>query len=718
MRINESVAVLLFLALPMLTTPVRLSAQNIATGEATAFPAHADLPLSFERNDGQTDPEVKFLSRGTGYVLFLTRDEAVFSLRSRTLGSDAALHPHSGALPEASTTDVLRMKFRHVNKSSTPVGEGQLPGKSNYFIGNDPTRWRSDAPAYAKVRYRSLYKNIDLVYHGCERNLEYDYVIRPGGNAASIQFSLDEASWSELGPSGELLIRLKNSSLRLERPVAYQFVGGERRNIEVQFLMLGGLEYGFKLGDYDHSRTVVVDPVLVYSTYLGGSNDEGIFGIGFDAQRNIYIAGETSSVDFPTQNALQSQVGGSYDAFVSKFDASGKHLVYSTYLGGSDYDHAVGIRVDGDGNTYVAGLTSSKDFPVKNALQTSNAGGSDGFIARLNSTGSTLVFSTYLGGSGTDQVNALALGPDDSIYVAGFTSSSDFPTTPNAMQTKCDGGVQPFCIGDGFVARLGASGQRLLYSTFVGGSSYDSAAGIAVDPQGNAYVAGQTSSSDFPVRNAYQPTFGGIGDAFVVRLNAVGSKAIWATFLGGSNFDNGTDVAIDRRNNVYVAGITASTDFPLSHAFQNSNHGGQFDGFVSKLNEQGSRLMYSTFVGGSGMDYPFRIAVSCDGQATIVGFTSSTDFPLQAPLQATYAGGNTDGFLLQLSLTGDRLRFSTYLGGTGDEYGYALSAGCDGRLWVGGSTSSTDFPLMNPFQSTYGGGPFDAFLSAIQLRLP
>jgi hypothetical protein len=668
-----------------------------------------NFPLSFEDNLGQANAETQFLARMPGYAVFLGPAQATVVFQERELKTRTGRVPR----PQRNVLRDIRLKLIGANPFIKATGEDALVARSNYFIGKDPALWQTNIPTYSRVRYSSIYKGIDLVYYGNQGSLEYDFVVHPGANARTIWFAVQDSSSVELQATGDLLVRAGKSEVQLRKPMAYQIIRGQKRETTGRFRAFGRGRYGLQVGHYDPRYDLIVDPVLAYSTYLGGTDDEGIFGIAFDDERNVYFAGETSSVNFPIKNAIQPQVGGSYDAFVSKFDPTGRKLIYSTYLGGSDYDHAVGLRLDREGEVYVAGVTNSADFPVKNALQSVFGGVSDGFVAKLSASGSSLVFSTYLGGSSDDEVNAIALGRDRSVFVTGYTNSIDFPTTSGAFSTKCDGGTQPFCKGDAFVTKLDCSGQTMVYSTFIGGSSYDSAAGITLDEQGNAYIAGQTISPDFPVHNAYQPMIGGPQDAFVTKLNSAGSQTVWSTYLGGSNGDGAFDVAVDRSRNVYVIGFTQSADFPLVHPFQSVNKTTQFDGFITKFDAQGSNLLYSSYLGGSGFNLPFRIAVFHE-EAAIIGFTSSTDFPLQFPLQPAYAGGNTDAFITRVSRSGDHLVFSSYLGGTGDEYGYAIAVGCDGALWVGGSTSSTDFPLAEPFQSVYGGGPFDAFLSQIK----
>jgi hypothetical protein len=666
-------------------------------------PIHA-LPLAFEQYEDQ------FVSRTPSYTVFLEPRQATIALRS---AADQASTKQSSFINKA-TRRFVRVRLLQSNPASAPLPEDPLLAKTNYFIGNDPTRWSTNVPLFGRVRFPSVYKNVDLVYYGREQQLEYDFVIRPGGAPQSISFTVDGASRTKIVHSGDLILQAGGARAFLHRPVAYQIVNAQKRYVAASFLPLSGSRFGIQVARYDRKSPLIIDPVLAYSTYLGGSDDEGIFGIGFDDDGNIYVAGETSSIDFPQKGGVQDHLGGDYDAFVSKFDPQGATLIYSTYLGGTKYDHAIGIQVDEHGSAYLAGVTQSPDFPLKNARQTALAGTANGFVTKLSPSGSEIVFSTYLGGNGFDQVSALAIDQDKAVYVAGSTNSPDFPVTSNAFQKQCDRGVnQGFCIGDAFVAKFDPSGQKLVYSTYLGGAGYDTAAGLAVNERGEAYVAGQTGSSDFPTKNPYQGLLLGPSDAFIAKLNEAGSGLVFSTFLGGTGFDAATDIALDRRRNIYVTGITSSTDFPLARAFQATNKGGFSDGFVTKFDPQASQLIYSTYYGGSGLDYPFRIAVNRNENAALIGLTSSTDFPTYRALNSSYSGGNTDAFIVLLDRSGQQPLISTYLGGTGDDFGYAVSIGCRDSIWVGGSTSSKDFPLAHAFQPVYAGGPFDAFLSRV-----
>ena len=653
---------------------------------------------------------MKFLSRGIGYSLFLTNDEAVFSLRSSEAKTenDKSTHALPARQPEefATTRAVLRMKLVKANPSARVIGEEELPGKSNYFIGNDPKKWRSDVPTFGKVKYEGVYPGIDLVYYGNQRELEYDFVINPGADPHGVRFDVRGAKSVSRDKDGDLVLHMGDGELRWHKPFAYQENDGKRREIEVQYVIKHGQQVGFEVASYDSKRPLTIDPRLGYSTYLGGSNTDQGVGIAVDSSGNAYIIGDTNSTDFPTVNPLQASNGGFFNAFVAKLNPAGSALVYSTYLGGSGQDAGLGIAVDTSGNAYITGSTNSTDFPTVNPLQRANAGGDgDAFVAKLNPTGSALVYSTYLGGGGQDAGLGIAVDTSGNAYMTGSTSSTDFPTV-HPLQPAIGG------TANAFVAKLNPAGSALVYSTYLGGSSSDGGQGIAVDTSGNAYVTGTAVSTDFPTVNPLQPASGGGGaDAFVAKLNPAGSALVYSTYLGGSSIDKGTAIAVDASGNAYVTGSTFSTDFPTVSPLQPAA-GGDGDAYVSKLNPTGSALVYSTYLGGSEGDQGFGIAVDAPGNAYVTGSTTSSDFPIVDQLP-TY-GGNADAFVAKLNPTGSALVYSTYLGGSGDDQGVGIAVDTSGNAYVTGNTNSPNFPTMNPLQPAYGGGDGDAFVVQIQ----
>src|SRR5665213_3409596 len=498
---------------------------GLAARRAQPVENFAKLPLSFEANTGQADKSVKFFSLGSGYGLYLTGEGAVLALRkSGCAGGRTSLSLSVVACQH----QIALMSMRLVGASSwAPAGEEKLPGTANYFVSNNPAKWHSNVPTYAKVRYRGIYPGVDLGYYGNQRQLEYDLVVAPGGDPKSIRLRFTGVKGLRLSADGDLVLTVLGGVMAFHKPVVYQEVNGQRRAVVGGFALLTRETVGFQLESYDHERPLVIDPVLAYSTYLGGSGlDEGN-AIAVDASGNVYVAGSTQSTDFPvTAGAIQTTNRGvenygsdSLDSnvFVTKLNSTGDALLYSTYLGGTGADSAFGLVVDGSGNAYVAGSTQSTSFPVtQGAFQTTIHGAaygqgshfSNAFVTKLNPTGSALVYSTLLGGTtgpncsttvansavtGSDSGNALAIDGSGNAYIAGTACTQDFPTTAGAFQTgnksaSSDG------YANAFVTKLNPTGSALIYSTYLGGSVWDGASGLAVDGSGNAYVTGSARS--------------------------------------------------------------------------------------------------------------------------------------------------------------------------------------------------------------------------------
>jgi beta-propeller repeat-containing protein len=690
--------------------------------------AYGKLPLSFEANAGQTDPAVRFLSRGSGYSLFLTDSEAVLVLKKKDTpaapaqAAQAKLTAKAAAPSQKSTPAVLRMKLVGAKPPANVTGQGELAGKVNYFIGKDPAKWRTDAPTYSKVRYERVYSGIDLVYYGNQRQLEYDFVVAPGADPARIRLGFDGARKMRVDAHGDLLVETTGGAVRWQKPVVYQETSGARKQIEGKYLLRRGHQVGFEVASYDATKPLIIDPTLVYSTYLGGSGDDTGFGIAVDSSGNAYVTGQTGSTDFPTtagtfQPAL---AGGGTDAFVTKLNAAGNGLVYSTYLGGSGPDEAIGIAVDSSGNAYVTGMTFSTDFPTTaGAFQTANAGISDVFVTKLNAAGNGLVYSTYLGGSNLDSIfdggSGIAIDSSGNAYVTGYTFSTNFPTTAGAFQTAFGGGAW-----DAFVTKLNAAGTGLVYSTYLGGNGTDTGSGVAVDSSGNAYVTGGTSSTDFPTTaGAFQTAKPGITNAFVTKLNASGSGLLYSTYLGGSGFEFGYEIGIDSSGNGYVTGFTTSANFPTTAgAFQTVFADGGGDAFITELNASGSGLLYSTYLGGNGLDFAKGIALDSSGNAHVTGFTSSTNFPTTVGAFQTVFAGGSDAFVTKLDATGTGLLYSTYLGGSGFDEGNGIAVDSSGSAYVAGDTNSTNFPTTAGAFQTANAGSSDAFVAKFEFAAP
>ncbi len=742
----------LLLATPQLSKAVPPGSAT-ATKEAARtqlLQAYGKLPLSFEANQGQTDNSVSFLVRGRGYTLFLTAREALLSLGPVRRGHCKPTTSVRACRGEPESV-VLRMQLSGANPQARVTGEKQLPGRSNYFIGNNPAQWHTDIPTYGEVRYEGIYPGIDLVYHGDQGKLEYDLVVAPGADPGKIRlrFAFAHAFWPQSGQlyllpgnwsrrrhppgsrlpcagvcwtggaddlrvikGGDLMHDTPWGQLRHHKPLVYQEINGSRREVAGRYRRLGKQQVGFEIAAYDHTRPLIIDPVLTYSTYLGGPNTDQGRGIAIDLHGNAYITGNTAG-SFPvTANAAQLNFGGGpVDAFVTKLNAAGDSVVYSTYLGGSDFDEGNGIAVDVHSNAYVTGRTDSSDFPTTaHAVQPSFGGIGDAFVAKLNATGSSLVYSTYLGGSNVDIGAGIAVDVQGIAYVTGFTAGN-FPTTLNAPQPTFGGG--PI---DAFVAKLNATGSSLVYSTYLGGSDGDNGSDIAVDVHGNAYVTGSTTSSDFPTTaHAVQPSFGGIEDAFLAKLNATGSSLVYSTYLGGSNVDLGIGIAVDLKGNAYVTGSTQG-NFPASpNAAQPTFGGGFSDVFVAKLNAAGNSQVYSTYLGGSGVENAGDIAVDVHGNAYVTGSTGGSDFPTTTNAVQPSFGGIADAFVTKLNAAGNSLIYSTYLGGSNRDFGFGIAVDVLGNAYVTGLTDSGDFPITNAAQPTFGGVE-DAFVTKISAR--
>ena len=507
-------------------------------------------------------------------------------------------------------------------------------------------------PTYGKVAYESVYPGVDLVYYGNQGKLEYDFVVAPGADPNNIKLVFKGADKIEVSSTGELILHTMNGNIRMHKPVIYQQIGRVRKPIAGGYILKSRQMVGFQVAAYDAAHPLIIDPVLVYSTYLGGSDDEESVDIAVDNRGRAYVAGQTTSIDFPTVNALQPTYGGGpatptetlegpSDGFVAQLTADGSALRYATYLGGTRFDRCHAIAVNNRGQATVTGITQSLDFPTRNALQSTHNGIGDGFVTQLTANGRAIRYSTLLGGRGDDRGNAIAVDLLGQAYVTGETRSPDFPTK-NALQPTFHG-----FLPDAFVAKLSADGRTLRYSTFLGANDSDSGSDITVDLLGRAYVVGSASSRDFPTVNAIQPSPGGSGDAFIARFTADGSALNYSTYLGGSSGDSITGIAVDLLGQAYVTGGTQSPDFPIKNAPQ-PTLASEPDAFVAKLSADGRALRYSTYLGGSSVDTGRGIAVDLRGQSYIIGVTNSPDFPTKNALQPDFAGGQLDAFVTKM----------------------------------------------------------------------
>jgi len=673
------------------------------------------LPLNFELNQGQTHKRVKFLARSDGYVLFLTATEAVMALDNPATHKnvkDDSESPASREQKQKPSRSIVRMKLKGANPTPEIKGLDPLPTRSNYFTGSDPTAWRTGIPNYARVRYAQVYPGIDMVYYGNQRRLEYDFILAPGANPENIEIAFNGIQDLEISRLGDLVLHTQQGDLRQSKPIAYQEVNGVKEEVSVSYIPLGTGRVGFQLGSYDPTKRLVIDPVLVYSTYLGGSGFDQGYAIAVDALGNAYVTGQTAAIDFPTTaGAFQTNYGGG-DAFVAKLNPSGSALVYSTYLNGASGN---GIAVDSAGNAYVTGDAGPLTFPTTaGAFQTAPVG-FDTFVTKLNATGSALVYSARFGGNLDDFGRGIAVDGTGNAYITGWTvcrsTVCTFPTV-NAFQPNFAGGNN-----DAFVTKIDSTGASLVYSTYLGGGKIingteDWGEGIAVDSFGSAYVTGYTYSPDFPMTaGAFDTTRAGL-DAFVTKFTPDGASLVYSTFLGGAGREQGQGIAVDANGNAYVTGITESFDSPFTSAYEGFpvtsgafQTKGSYDAFVTKLNSKGSALIYSTYLGGTaGVDRGWAIALDAANNAYITGDTASTNFPVVNAIQGSYGGGATDAFVTKLNASGSGLLYSTFLGGNLTDEGRGIASNGSGDVFVTGDTSSANFPTSNPLQINNGGG--------------
>jgi uncharacterized repeat protein (TIGR01451 family) len=763
--------VIAFLLLPCFAQ----SPHETSAAHAQLVGQYGKLPMAFEANQGQTDPRVRFLARGSGYELFLTADEAVLALRA---GGAIDLRQNSSEeSPRVRATSVLRMQLAGANLMPTFSSVEELTGRSNYFLGNDPKKWSTNVPTYRKVKYGNVYPGVDLVYYGSEGQLEYDFVVAPGGDPGRIALSF-AGPQPKVDTNGDLLLSMSGGDVRFRKPVMYQNVAGRKHLVDGHYALVAGNSVRFEVGNYDRKRALVIDPVLAYSTYLGGTQNDVAWAIAVDSSGNAYVTGETYSLDFPVKNPLEtyhtggncSATGQCFDVFVSKLNSTGTALIYSTYLGGINDDIGYGIAVDPAGNAYVTGWTNSDDYPTTagalrvfcgelmvNGKPTATCNSQhipDAFVTKLNATGSAIDYSTFIGGTGFDYASAIAVDAAGEAYVVGQTNGvlptgnvndPGFPLSTTAFQGSYVGG--PYTT---FFVKLNATGSSELYGTLLGSPTAQAqsfATGVAIDSSGDGYMSAYTGNKDFPTTpGAFQTTckpaniacntYRGIVARFDPTKDGPASL-IYSTYLGGvttgGTQDKPLGIAVDSAKNAYVAGSGNSPDFPITKgAFQttcNQVGGTCQTTFVTKLNATGTGLVYSTFLGNQPLrnvatntTQGFAIHVDSAKDAYVTGSVVDTpghlSFPVKNPVRK-YVNGN-DAFVTEFNPTGTALLFSTWLGGTSNDYGQGIAVTSSGSVYVAGQTSSDNFPtttgaFQTHFNGPEGGTGTDAFVARIAL---
>jgi hypothetical protein len=753
MRGKRITSVMLFMFFTVMVSraqqPAPASSRIAPATSSQARSSYGNLPLMFEANRGQSDSQVKFLSRGSGYSLFLTAGGMVLALQplATTASSDFAqtilsLPSHPKLSPirqqeklvqqhQQSTTVTINLVG--AMRNPTIVGEEPLATRVNYFIGRDPSQWLLNVPAFGRIRYRNLYPGIDLVYYGSNHRVEYDFDLAPGADATKIQFAVKGAEALKIDGAGNLVLNVAGTQLLFQTPAIYQESNGVRSPVSGSYVLRDATHVGFAVGSHDRSAPLVIDPVLVYSSFLGGSGDDFPGGIAVDSSDDAYVTGVTDSPNFPLAT-LGSYNSTQFRMYLTEFNPTGSSLLFADYFGGtSGGDAPAGVALDSSGNPYITGVATSSDFPVMNAFQSSLAGSQDAFVVKFSADGSSIIYSTYLGGGTMTAVggsisqygNAIAVDPSGEAIVAGVTMATDFPTA-SAYQSS----ISTDQFGDwgeyGFVTKFAANGESLVYSTYLAGATLNTTTcsgcfpdsevlGVASDGSGNAYVTGITTTADFPVTSgAFATTSPGyyLSDVgFVSKFTNSGAIS-YSTYLGGltSSFLNA--VAVDSTGAAYVTGYDSANDnFPIvTTSICDPSSAACNGAVIVKLNPTGTSLDYSTFIGTSNNMTGQMIQVDAAGDAFIEGSDVALD--LANPIE-TYAGGDGDVVVAEIDPTASTLLMATFLGGQGVEAAGGLALDGSGNVYVTGITQSLDFPVTeSSFQTAYG-GQNDTFISEI-----
>jgi hypothetical protein len=675
------------------------------------------MPLAFTQNSGQWNGQALFRANAGGFTAWFAKDGVSYQF-VRRIGrndlSNSRLDPETRLCgndleKDSVVHEVLTATFVGASPDPQVIGQGSLDYKCNYFIGNEPPKWRTDVPNFSAVVYKDIYPGIDLKYYGNgDGKIEYDFIIQPGADPRQIAIRYEGADDVCVDELGQLVVVTKWGRITERAPLVWQVVDGDIQEVGAKYTLSDDRTFGFKLDiGYEPEFAVVVDPVLSYSTYLNGDGQDFGSGIGLDSTGAVYVGGNTNSTDFPVQNPFQGTKQTMDDAFVTKLNPAGNGLVYSTYIGGNGDDYTYGLAVDQGGHAYIVGQTRSFNFPTQNSYQESNHGIANVFITKLSTGGNSLSYSTYLGGAYVDEGRGVAVDKNGNAYVTGWTRSTNFPLKNP---------VQPVGTGESaFITKLGAAGDSLVYSSRLNGNNWADAFGIAIDKHGNAYITGETPATNYPTVNAFQGSNGGgLWDGFVTKINSSGSALVFSTYLGGNDQDCGYGIAVDTNCNVYITGETASTNFPKQNAIYSTYQSGIFDAFVTKLDSAGNTLHYSTFLGGSDRDIGWAIAVDVDGSTYVTGLTNSANFPVLNPYQSTNQGlFSSDVFVAKLTPGGTQLVYSTYLGGSKNDIARGIAVDGVGHAYVTGETDSPNFPMKNGFQDTLVEG-FDVFVTKLR----
>ncbi|MFC1558801.1 SBBP repeat-containing protein, partial [candidate division KSB1 bacterium] len=689
---------------------------------------YGNIPLAFQLNSGRFNEQVKFTTGGNGATMFFTGEGTTFLLGRETgesLAKRASLKKEAifdTPIPQVEDIEMehfaLKLNFNNANTQPDVSGEDRLPWNTNYLLGNDPDKWRTDVSNYAKVRLSNLYNGVDLLYYGNKNRIKYDFVVEPGADPGQILLSYDFGDYYDsdlltINNEGELEVKTPLGNLIEKKPYCYQIIDGNEIEVAVQYKIVDKdlNRFTFDVSEYNTDYPLIIDPELVYSSYLGGSGDDTAISIDVDNSGNTYVSGYTSSANFPvTSGAYSEAKTGNFDAFVCKLNPAGTELIYSTYIGGSDEDTGINIKIDSSGSAYLVGYTKSSNFPTTSgAFDESHNGDYDAFAVKLNSSGNTLIYSTYIGGSSYDvSITGIAIDISGNIYIGGQTASSNFPVTSGAYDESYNDGY------DGFIIKLNPSGSALIFSTFLGGSQSESAGYININSSGNIITSSSTASSDFPITpGAYDENHNGSADVFITIFNPDGDSIIYSTFIGGSDSDALYDVTLDNSDNIYIAGRTYSADYPTTSGAYDESYNGDLDVFVTKFNPSGTSLQYSTYIGSSGFDASPAIAVDNSENLYAAVTTASTDFPTTpGTYDDSYNGGEYDIGLFKLTASGNSLLYSTYIGGSNREIAYGFEIDNNNNAYITGHTKSSNFPVTSgAYDENYAGSLTDGFVT-------
>jgi hypothetical protein len=709
--------ILLFVILSTLAVTGSLAQSSPAPSRGHSVHEYQRLPLTFESNQGQTNSEVRFLARGQGYTAFLTAGGIALSLRRSIPGADAG-----SDIQRMTTSKMVQLTLVGALKDPVIVGEDPQPGRVNYFLGKDPSKWQTDVPTYGRVRQVNVYPGIDLLYHGTDRQLEYDFEVRPGADPRAIKFEIQGAEQIKLDPQGNLVLKMENGELRLQCPVVYQKSYGRQVVVDGAYAVEDSTHVSFEVAHYDASKPLVIDPVLIYASYLGGTGADQANGIAVDSTGSVYLAGTTTSVDFPGAN-LGSLAQNTNHVFVAKFNAAGTQLVYADYIGGNNADAASALVLDSRNDVYVTGSTQSSNFPVINAFQSTQPGPNSGFLTQVSADGSTLLYSTYLGGNTLDQPTGIAIDSANEVYVAGYTMSTNFPVE-NAYQPAALANGNGTFGTYGFLTKFSAGGASLVYSTYFAGNlngiepspNYraskpirDAASNLppsseisalALDANGNAYLAGTTNTYNFPTTaGAYLTSYsvsGNTGVGFVSKFSGTGTLD-YSTYFYGSNTQDLTiaGIAVDATGSAYITGDGQNyTAFPITTTSICDPETYSFacgPAFVAKFDSPGATLLYSTCLGPFNYSYPEAITLDSSNDAYIVAQTGSSDFQTSNAIEAY--SNQKDLIVVEIDPGASTQLFATYLGGSGNDSPGGIAVDANGNIYVAGTTSSTDFPI-------------------------